>query len=38
VRLVRSSIPWAEPAHAAGSWRSWLDLAATATTLERAAG
>jgi DNA polymerase-3 subunit epsilon len=38
VRLVRSSIPWAEPARAAGSWRSWLDLAATATTLERAAG
>jgi DNA polymerase-3 subunit epsilon len=38
VRLVRSALPWAEPALAAGRWRSWLDLAETATTLERAAG
>ncbi|MCU1683782.1 MAG: hypothetical protein JWQ81_4521 [Amycolatopsis sp.] len=34
VRLVRTSIPWAEPALAAGSWRGWLDLATTATSLE----
>jgi DNA polymerase-3 subunit epsilon len=36
VRLVRSAVPWAEPATAAGSWRSWLDLAANATMLEQA--
>jgi DNA polymerase-3 subunit epsilon len=36
VRLVRSALPWAEPARAAGSWRSWLDLAASATMLEQA--
>ncbi|SDZ11485.1 DNA polymerase-3 subunit epsilon [Amycolatopsis xylanica] len=35
VRLVRTSVPWAEPARAAGGWRSWLDLAATAASLER---
>jgi DNA polymerase-3 subunit epsilon len=34
VRLVRSSMPWAEPATAAGGWSSWLDLASTATMLE----
>jgi DNA polymerase-3 subunit epsilon len=36
VRLVRSALPWAEPARAAGSWGSWLDLAASATMLEQA--
>jgi DNA polymerase-3 subunit epsilon len=35
VRLVRSSMPWAEPATAAGGWSSWLDLASTATMLEQ---
>ena len=38
VRLVRSAMPWAEPALAAGGWRSWLDLAANATMLEQAVG
>lgn len=36
IRLVRTSLPWSEPALAAGSWRGWLDLATTATTLEQA--
>jgi DNA polymerase-3 subunit epsilon len=35
VRLVRSALPWAEPAMAAGSWSSWLALASTATMLEQ---
>ncbi|WP_092532208.1 DEDD exonuclease domain-containing protein [Amycolatopsis arida] len=34
VRLVRTAVPWAEPAHGAGAWRAWLDRAATATALE----
>ncbi|RZQ59402.1 DEDD exonuclease domain-containing protein [Amycolatopsis suaedae] len=37
VRLVRTTAPWAEPAHAAGPWRPWLDQAGTATALERVA-
>jgi DNA polymerase-3 subunit epsilon len=37
-RLVRSAVPWAEPARGVGGWRSWLDLAAAATAAERAAG
>ncbi|MEV0703101.1 DEDD exonuclease domain-containing protein [Saccharopolyspora sp. NPDC050389] len=28
-RMVRCSIPWAEPAGAAGSWRAWLEKATT---------
>ncbi|WP_158888340.1 DEDD exonuclease domain-containing protein [Amycolatopsis anabasis] len=35
VRLVRTTRPWAEPARGASGWRSWLDLAATASALER---
>ncbi|WP_298178425.1 DEDD exonuclease domain-containing protein [Saccharomonospora sp.] len=34
VRLVRTSTPWAEPAHGAGPWRAWIDTADTATALE----
>ncbi|WP_199430187.1 DEDD exonuclease domain-containing protein [Qaidamihabitans albus] len=34
VRLVRTAVPWAEPARGAGGWRPWLDRAATATALE----
>ncbi len=38
VRLVRTTHPWAEPAAVAGGWQEWLDLAASATALERVAG
>jgi DNA polymerase-3 subunit epsilon len=38
VRLVRTSMPWAEPAMAAGSWSSWLNLASTATARESFVG
>jgi DNA polymerase-3 subunit epsilon len=38
VRLVRTTHPWAEPAAVAGGWQKWLDLAASATALERVAG
>ncbi|PKW15156.1 DEDD exonuclease domain-containing protein [Saccharopolyspora spinosa] len=31
-RMVRCSIPWAEPANAAGSWRAWLEKATTGRT------
>ncbi|PXY27264.1 DEDD exonuclease domain-containing protein [Prauserella muralis] len=34
VRLVRTEVPWAEPAHGAGGWRPWLERVATASTLE----
>jgi DNA polymerase-3 subunit epsilon len=37
VRLVRTTRPWAEPAHGAASWRGWADQARTATDLERVA-
>ncbi|SFK94338.1 DNA polymerase-3 subunit epsilon [Amycolatopsis sacchari] len=37
VRLVRSAVPWAEPAHGAGGWEEWLARASTATALEQAA-
>ncbi|GAB2973209.1 DEDD exonuclease domain-containing protein [Amycolatopsis acidiphila] len=38
VRLVRTAIPWAEPAHGAGGWHDWLERASTATALEQAVG
>ncbi|TNC23892.1 DEDD exonuclease domain-containing protein [Amycolatopsis alkalitolerans] len=38
VRLVRTAIPWAEPARGAGNWNEWLERASTATTLEQAVG
>jgi DNA polymerase-3 subunit epsilon len=38
VRLVRTAIPWAEPAPGVGGWQRWLERAATATALEQAAG
>ncbi|GHF84593.1 DNA polymerase-3 subunit epsilon [Amycolatopsis bartoniae] len=38
VRLVRTAVPWAEPAHGAGGWQEWLERASTATALEQAAG
>ncbi|MEU6268727.1 DEDD exonuclease domain-containing protein [Saccharopolyspora shandongensis] len=31
-RMVRCSIPWAEPAGAAGSWRTWLEKAINGRT------
>ncbi|TVT53666.1 DEDD exonuclease domain-containing protein [Amycolatopsis rhizosphaerae] len=34
VRLVRTSSPWAEPAHGAGRWQRWLDRVAAAAALE----
>ena len=34
VRLVRTAVPWAEPAHGAGGWRAWLDRVDTAVALE----
>ncbi|GAA5159614.1 MULTISPECIES: DEDD exonuclease domain-containing protein [Amycolatopsis] len=37
VRLVRTAVPWAEPAHGAGGWEEWLARASTATALEQAA-
>ncbi|WP_236788815.1 DEDD exonuclease domain-containing protein [Amycolatopsis sp. GM8] len=38
VRLVRTAIPWAEPARGVGNWNNWLERAATATALEEAVG
>ncbi|HJQ45173.1 MAG TPA: DEDD exonuclease domain-containing protein [Amycolatopsis sp.] len=38
IRLVRTALPWAEPAHGAGGWQNWLDRAAVANELERAVG
>jgi DNA polymerase III subunit epsilon len=38
VRLVRTAMPWAEPARGVGGWQRWLERAATATALEQAAG
>jgi len=38
VRLVRTAVPWAEPAHGAGGWRTWLERASVANELERAVG
>ncbi|GAA1981270.1 DEDD exonuclease domain-containing protein [Amycolatopsis minnesotensis] len=37
VRLVKTAMPWAEPAHGAARWRSWVDLAGHARELEYAA-
>ncbi len=34
VRLVRTAVPWAEPAHGAGGWESWLARVETAVSLE----
>jgi DNA polymerase-3 subunit epsilon len=34
VRLVRTAMPWAEPARGAGGWGGWLERAATAVALE----
>ncbi|HKS48994.1 MAG TPA: DEDD exonuclease domain-containing protein [Amycolatopsis sp.] len=34
VRLVRTAVPWAEPARGAGGWGNWLERAATAVALE----
>ncbi|GGJ06245.1 DNA polymerase III subunit epsilon [Saccharopolyspora subtropica] len=31
-RLVRTAVPWTEPAGCAGSWRNWLDKAITGHT------
>ncbi|WAL67275.1 DEDD exonuclease domain-containing protein [Amycolatopsis cynarae] len=36
VRLVRTTTPWAEPAHGAGRWQRWLDRVAAAAALENA--
>ncbi|MFD4250833.1 DEDD exonuclease domain-containing protein [Amycolatopsis thermoflava] len=36
VRLVRTAVPWSEPAHGAGPWRGWLEQVATAVSLEQA--
>lgn len=36
VRLVRTAVPWAEPAHGAGGWGKWLERADTAISLEHA--
>ena len=36
VRLVRTALPWAEPAHGAGGWAGWLERVATAEALEKA--
>lgn len=38
VRLVRTAIPWAEPARGVGGWNDWLERASTATALEQAVG
>jgi DNA polymerase-3 subunit epsilon len=38
VRLVRTVIPWAEPARGVGGWNDWLERASTATALEQAVG
>jgi DNA polymerase-3 subunit epsilon len=38
LRLVRTAIPWAEPARGVGGWSAWLERAATATALEQAVG
>ncbi|OZM70511.1 hypothetical protein CFN78_25490 [Amycolatopsis antarctica] len=35
VRLVRSAVPWSEPAHSGARWRNWVDQVAAATDLER---
>jgi len=36
VRLVRTTVPWSEPAHGAGPWRGWLEQVSAAVSLERA--
>lgn len=38
VRLVRTAMPWAEPAGDAAGWHDWLDRAATASAHENLAG
>jgi DNA polymerase-3 subunit epsilon len=38
VRLVRTAVPWAEPARGVGSWNQWLERASVATSLEQAVG
>ncbi|NKQ56535.1 DEDD exonuclease domain-containing protein [Amycolatopsis sp. K13G38] len=38
VRLVRTAVPWAEPAYGAGGWQDWLERASVANELERAVG
>lgn len=36
VRIVRTTRPWAEPAHAAGGWGDWLERVSAARALETA--
>ncbi|KAA9154401.1 DEDD exonuclease domain-containing protein [Amycolatopsis acidicola] len=36
VRLVRTAVPWAEPARGVGGWQGWLERASTAAALEQA--
>lgn len=38
VRLVRTAVPWAEPARGAGGWGRWLERAAAAVALENPGG
>jgi DNA polymerase-3 subunit epsilon len=36
IRLVRTAVPWAEPARGVGRWHGWLERASTARALESA--
>ncbi|HVV08772.1 DEDD exonuclease domain-containing protein [Amycolatopsis sp.] len=38
VRLVRTAVPWAEPARGVGGWQGWLERASNAAALEQATG
>lgn len=38
VRLVRTAVPWAEPARGVGGWNRWLERASVANSLEQAIG